>query len=321
MDAANNNFAQRRQQLRDALPHTLSGLDEHAPTHRGKVRDVYQRGDELLLLTTDRISAFDVVLGTLPLKGAMLTRQSHFWLQRAEAICPTHLLSLESPSILRCRRAQALPIELVVRGYLAGSLLREPADQRGASYGLTLPADQAPYTAFATPVVTPTTKEAVGQHDQPCSLAELVSSGRATSSQLEACVHYALSLFAMGQAHAAAQGLLLVDTKYEFGLINNRVVLIDEIHTADSSRFWEASSYAQRLGRGEAPEMLDKEHLRRWLIGVGFQGNGPPPVLTDDIRIDVADRYWQLTERITGPWTPTAPTTRAASIVGRFLQG
>jgi phosphoribosylaminoimidazole-succinocarboxamide synthase len=319
MTRATTSPGQRASALRAALSSTLFEVGHPAPSHRGKVRDVYVRGDELLLVATDRVSAFDVVLGTLPLKGAMLTHQSAFWLARAASVCPTHLLAREAPQVLRCRRAQALPVELVVRGYLAGSLLREDKAHRGHSYGLRLDPNQAAYSAFPTPIVTPTTKEAVGQHDRPCSLADLVASGAASQAQMDACVEHALALFAMGQAHAQAQGLLLVDTKYEFGVVNGVVILIDEVHTADSSRFWLASSHAHALATGSAPHMLDKEHLRRWLISEGFQGEGTPPALPDDVRVDVSSRYWELTETLLGePFTAPAPTP-VDGVVSRFV--
>lgn len=282
---------------KDAAVDVVAGV---VPTHRGKVRDVFVRGDELLLVATDRVSAFDVVLGTIPLKGQLLTEQSAFWLERAKDVVPTHFLERVDASALRCKKATPFPVELVVRGHLAGSLMREPKESRGHSYGLRLDPTLADYAPFDAPIVTPTTKEAVGVHDQPCSLDDLVTSGRITRPQLDIVVDAARALFSLGQAHAAAQGLILVDTKYEFGVVDGAVCLIDEIHTADSSRFWVQASYAERVGRGEAPEMLDKENLRRWLLGQGFSGNGTPPALSDEIRIDLALHYWALTERVLG---------------------
>ncbi|MCC7110165.1 MAG: phosphoribosylaminoimidazolesuccinocarboxamide synthase [Deltaproteobacteria bacterium] len=312
-----------RDTLKAALPHTLAGVDDPAPFYRGKVRDVYARGDELLLVASDRVSAFDVVLGTIPFKGQLLTEQAAFWLEKAAAVVETHLLDRPDPQAMRVRRSAAIPVELVVRGYLAGSLLREPKESRGHAYGLKLDPALADYAAFPEPVLTPTTKEAVGVHDQPCSLAELVSSGRVTKRHLDRCVEVAVALFKMGQTHARAHGLLLVDTKYEMGLIGDRVVLIDELHTADSSRFWVANSYAERVGKGEAPEMLDKERLRRWLIGQGFSGHGTPPALSDEVRIDLAFHYWDLTERLMGrPYTPVEgdALTRVSSVVRDFMR-
>ena len=310
--------------LRSHLDRTLSGLEGTlSPTHRGKVRDVFDKGAELLLVASDRISAFDVVLSTIPFKGQLLTEQSAFWLHKAASVVPTHLVERVDPQVLRCKKAAAFPVEFVVRGYLAGSLMRAPPTTRGARYGLHIdPAIQA-YQAFPDPVLTPTTKEAVGLHDEPCSPAELVSSGRIAQGHLDRCVEVAMSLFRMGQEHARRQGLILVDTKYEMGLVDGAVTLIDEIHTADSSRFWVAGSYAERIARGEAPEMLDKERLRLWLLSQGYTGYGTPPTLTDDVRVDLADHYWTLTERVMGlPFLPVEgdAAQRVGGVVRSYLQ-
>jgi phosphoribosylaminoimidazole-succinocarboxamide synthase len=288
------------------LGHTFTGLTDPAPHYRGKVRDVYELpgGRELLLVASDRVSAFDVVLGTIPFKGQLLTEQATFWLHKAAAVAPTHLLERVDAQIMRVTRTRALPVELVVRGYLAGSLLREPKETRGSAYGLRIDPSLADYAELPAPIVTPTTKEAVGVHDQPCSLADLVTSGRVAQPHLDRAVEIALALFALGRAHAKSQGLLLVDTKYELGLLagpkGDEVIVIDEVHTADSSRFWQAGTYAERTARGEAPEMLDKERLRRWLLSVGFSGSGTPPALTDEVRVDLASHYAELTRLVTG---------------------
>lgn len=305
------------------VAHTGAAIDAVAgvvPTHRGKVRDVFVRGDELLLVATDRVSAFDVVLGTIPLKGQLLTEQSAFWLERAKAVVPTHFLERVDATALRCKKATPFPVELVVRGHLAGSLMREPKESRGHAYGLRLDPSLADYAPFEAPIVTPTTKEAVGVHDQPCSLDDLVTSGRIARRQLDVVVDAARALFALGQAHAAAQGLILVDTKYEFGVVDGAVCLIDEIHTADSSRFWVQATYAERVARGEAPEMLDKENLRRWLLAQGFSGHGTPPALSDEIRTELALHYWALTERVLGRRFAPRPSDPAAA-VRAFLGG
>jgi phosphoribosylaminoimidazole-succinocarboxamide synthase len=304
---------------------TLAGIDEPAPTYRGKVRDVFARGDELLLVASDRVSAFDVVLGTIPFKGQLLTEQAAFWLEKAAAVCETHFIERSDPQAMRTKRTQPIPVELVVRGFLAGSLMREPKETRGHAYGLTLDPSIADYAPLPAPIITPTTKEAVGVHDQPASLDDLVASGRiASARQRDRIVEMALALFALGSAHAKAQGLLLVDTKYELGLLGDRVILIDEIHTADSSRFWVADSYAARRAAGEPPDMLDKERLRRWLLERGFSGTGTPPALSDEIRLDLASHYADLTQRVTGrPFSPVSgnPTPRLHAVVASFLRG
>lgn len=308
--------------LRAHLGLTLAGLDDPAPSYRGKVRDLWTRDDEILLVATDRISAFDVVLGTIPMKGQLLTEQATFWLEKAKDVVETHLIERVDAQAMRCRKTSALPVELVVRGYLAGSLLREPKETRGSAYGLRIDPALPDYAAFPAPLVTPTTKEAVGVHDQPCSLEDLVASNRVERRVLDEVVRIALALFAMGQAHAQAQGLLLVDTKYELGVVGGRIILIDEVHTADSSRFWRADSYAERRARGEPPDMLDKERLRRWLISRGFSGNGTPPPLDDEVRVDLAAHYWELTETVLGrPFHPAEGDARARvrAAVERFV--
>lgn len=314
----------RREEIaRRQLPYTLENCASPPPSRRGKVREIYERGDEVLLVATDRISAFDVVLGTIPFKGATLTEQAVFWLEQARAVGPTHLLERPEAQVMRVKRAEPFAFEFVVRGYLAGSLLREPATTRGEAWGLRLDPQQAPYTAFEGPLVTPTTKEAVGQHDVPCSIASLQAKGVATRRQLEEVQERALALFALGSRAARERGLLLVDTKYEFGVIEDEIVLIDEVHTADSSRYWVASSYEERLSAGLAPEMLDKERLRRWLREErNFVGEGPPPSLPDEVRVDLASFYWSLTETITGrDFRPdTGPVTeRIGQLAHAFL--
>ncbi len=308
--------------LRAHLDKTLAGLDAPAPSYRGKVRDIWEKGGEILLVATDRVSAFDVVLGTVPMKGQLLTEQAAFWLDKAAAVAETHLLGRPDPQALLCRKTEPLPVELVVRGFLAGSLLREPRESRGAAYGLKLDPGLADYARLDEAIVTPTTKERAGLHDRPCSLDDLINEGRVSRKHLERCVEIARALFALGQEHAERNGLLLVDTKYEMGLVGDRVVLIDEVHTADSSRFWVAGSYAERLRRGEAPEMLDKERLRRWLLAQGFSGHGAAPALTDDVRVDLALHYWELTERALGrPYAPAegAAVDRVRGVVERFV--
>lgn len=308
----------RRTAITAAVADAVAGVDAVAPTHRGKVRDVYVNGDEVLLVATDRVSAFDVVLGTIPLKGQLLTEQSAFWLERAATVGKTHLLERVDAAVLRCRTAAAFPVELVVRGHLAGSLAREPAATRGQAYGVRIDPALQPFQPFDTPIITPTTKEAVGVHDQPCSLGDLVCSGRLPGRHVDEVSRLALALFELGRRHAADRGLILVDTKYEFGLVDGEVTIIDEVHTADSSRFWVQDSWAARVAAGQPPEMLDKENLRRWLLARGYSGQGTPPALADDVRIDLAAHYWELTERVLG--TRFVPTTGGTGRLGDVVR-
>lgn len=315
--------AVKLREITAALPDAIGAVGAvDAPSHRGKVRDVFEKGQEVLLVATDRVSAFDVVLGTIPLKGQLLTEQSAYWLARAAEIAPTHLLERVDAAILRCQKAQPFAVELVVRGHLAGSLLREPPETRGHSYGVKVDPATRAWAALPSPIITPTTKEAVGVHDQPCSLQDLVSSGRISPTHLDQVVETALALFEMGRAHADAQGLILVDTKYEFGLVAGAVVVIDEVHTADSSRFWLKDSYSARVAAGEAPEMLDKENLRRWLLARGFAGEGMPPELDAAVRTELATHYWTLSERVLGKaFSPASGGgSRVAGVVDRWLR-
>ncbi len=313
-----------RELCRAQLAHTLERCTQPAPARHGKVREIYQRGDELLLVTTDRVSAYDVVLGTIPYKGALLTEQAVFWLELAKDVVPTHLVERPDPQVMRVKKATPFAFELVVRGYLAGSLLREPPETRGSAYGLRVDASVPAHGRFEAPLVTPTTKEQVGQHDQPCSPAALVARGVVTQAQLDEVVERSLALYRLGSERARERGLILVDTKYEFGLVDGRVTLIDEVHTADSSRYWIAASYDERMARAETPEMLDKERLRRWLREErGYLGEGPPPALSDDVRVDLAAHYWSLTERVMGrDFTPVAGPVaeRVQGVARRFLQ-
>lgn len=285
------------------LDHTLLGVDVPKPDYRGKVRDVFARGEELFLIATDRVSAFDQVLGTVPLKGALLTQQAAFWLKKAESILPTHLKGLEDPQVMRCKKAEALKFEVIVRGYLAGSLMREDPSVRGQAYGLKLDPNLKPYEAFSEPILTPTSKAEGGEHDAPMSFAEIVGQGWASAKQVDEISKSALALFKMGQAFALEQGLLLVDTKYEYGLWQDEIILIDEIHTADSSRYWLSDTYDTRVAQNLAPDMLDKERLRRVLIEQGYNPSASDarmPALTPTMREDLAVHYWQLCEMLTG---------------------
>ena len=288
--------------VRAGLGHAFFGVDSPQPDYRGKVRDVFYKDSELLIVTTDRVSAFDVVLGTVPYKGSLLTEQAVFWLEKSKPVIANHLLERVDARTMRCQKAEPFKVEMIVRGFLAGSLLREDPLTRGQAYGLTLDPALKAYQAFETPIVTPTTKADVGLHDEPISLAQVVSMGLATQEQVDEIFASAIALFKLGSAFAKEQGLLLVDTKYEFGLVNGKVTLIDEIHTADSSRYWISSTYHDRIAAGKSPDMLDKERLRKTLIEKGYDGHNMAslPKLDDDMRVDLACHYWQLTEQLTG---------------------
>lgn len=288
--------------LRQQLPHTLArtdfpGLGEK---YQGKVRDTYRAGDRLVLITTDRLSAFDHVLTTLPFKGELLNTLASFWFKKTAHVVKNHVIDVPDPCVTVARRAQPFAIEFVVRGYLTGSLWRDYEAGRDP-YGLLLPPGLQRDSKFPTPLLTPSTKAPLGQHDEPVSERQVLERGLISARDWQRAKEAALALFDEGTKHAATRGLLFVDTKYEFGLAGEELVVIDEMHTPDSSRFWRADGYAERLARHEAQVMLDKENLRQWLIQErGFSGHGPLPTIPDDVRVSLTQKYLTAWETITG---------------------
>jgi phosphoribosylaminoimidazole-succinocarboxamide synthase len=265
----------------------------------GKVRDVVTLGDELLITTTDRISAFDRVLATVPCKGEVLNTLTLFWFDRTADLAANHLLERISARTVRAARCEVVPVEVVVRGYLTGSALRDYQAGRPVS-GISLPPGMQANQRFDEPLLTPSTKEAGGLHDRPVSRGELLAGGIVPSGLWDEIERTALSLFRRGTDLAAANGLILVDTKYEFGLRRGTLTLVDEVHTPDSSRYWYADTYARLLEAGERQRELDKEYLRQWLLARGFRGDGQPPVIPDEVLLEVAWRYVTAWQTITG---------------------
>lgn len=267
--------------------------------YQGKVRDSYVRDGERILIATDRLSAFDRVLTTVPGKGQILTQMAKYWFERTQAIIPNHLLAIPDPCVMIARDVTIMPVEVVVRGFIAGSAWRDYVAGRPTS-GVKLPSGLHEFEQLPRPVVTPYTKEAVGQHDMPISEAEIISRGIVTPRVWEEMRERALQLFALASAELLERGLLFADTKYEFGVLDGAVVLADEIHTLDSSRFWLQESYEARVAQGHAPEMLDKEPIRRWLLEKGFSGEGVPPTIPDDYRRDLTEHYVKSFSLVTG---------------------
>jgi len=260
----------------------LSRFGEH---RRGKVRDLFVGEDEIIMVTSDRLSAFDVVLTSIPCKGAILNAIAVGAFEATADVCPNHMIDAPHPNVLRVKKAEPLPIEVIVRRYITGSLWRdyEAGDQR-----------------FDEVIITPSTKAEYGIHDEPISKRAIVEQGLVEPAILEQACTYALALFARGEKIAADQGLILVDTKYEFGMIDGELVVIDEIHTADSSRYWVADEYEARFAAGESQRMLDKENIRQWLIAQGYKGEGQPPEIPADVRLDLAETYANLHARLLG---------------------
>jgi phosphoribosylaminoimidazole-succinocarboxamide synthase len=292
--------------------------------YSGKVRENFTRGEIRTIVVTDRVSAFDVVLGTIPFKGQVLNAMAQHWFRRSADVFPNHMLEVPDPQAMRCVECQPIPVEIVVRGYLTGvsstSIWR--AYERGDREfcGHRLPEGLRKHERLPANLVTPSTKAPKGEHDESVSRDELFARGLVDPTLFERLEQQALELFAFGQAAAAERGLILVDTKYEIGRTpDGRVVLIDEIHTPDSSRYWYADSYEQAMREGSDPRSLDKEFVRRWLVEQGFEGNGAPPPLTDEVRLEAARRYVEIYERLTGhtfkPDT-TPPEPRLAKNLG-----
>ena len=295
-----------RQMLLDAIPHCLTTTDLPLPAkYPGKVRDTYEVGDgRLLLVTTDRQSGFDRLLGAIPFKGQVLNRTSLYWFEQTRRIVENHVLFSPHANALVARKCTVLPIEFVVRGYLTGSTDTSiwTQYQKGArSYcGHALPDGMKKNEQLPRNIVTPTTKEA--KHDRPITADAVISEQWMAADQWEFASAKALELFSFGQKLAAERGLILADTKYEFGVTaDDEILLIDEIHTPDSSRYWLADSYTERLAAGQEPNMIDKEFFRLW-----FRDRCDPykdevlPVPPDDLIAELASRYIQLFEKITG---------------------
>lgn len=279
----------------------LAGLGER---YEGKVRDCYTKGDVRILVTTDRLSAFDRLLTTIPYKGQVLNSLAARWFSLCDDLVSHHLIDVPDPNVMVVRNCSMVPFEVVVRGYLAGSAWRS-YEKGGKVSGVALPPGLREFERLPEPVITPSTKAEVGGHDEPVSEAEILASGLVERKVWEQMRERSLALFERGSAFAAGRGLLLADTKYEFGLAGGKLLLVDEIHTLDSSRYWVAESYPEKIGRGEAPEMLDKEPVRRWLASQGFMGEGAVPEIPDEMRLGVSRHYVSSFERILGePFVP-----------------
>jgi len=292
--------------LREQCERTLSDthLDALGRLETGKVRDNYVAEKQRFIVVTDRVSCFDVVVGTLPFKGQVLNQIAAFWFDKTAALAQNHLLDVPDPNVSRVRECQPLPVEFVYRGYLTGSSPTSiwRAYERGdRSYcGHTLPDGLRQHEPLAEPLLTPTTKAEKGSHDELTSRAELLASGVISEEHYDAGARICADLFAAGQQWAASRGLILADTKYELGLDEQGgIVVIDEIHTPDSSRYWYRDRYERALSEGRDPEALDKEYVRRWLVEQGWRGDGPPPELSLDVRCEAARRYIEAYEQIT----------------------
>ncbi len=285
-----------KRQLNRAINTTdIKGLKKY----QGKVRDVYDLGDKLLIVTTDRISAFDRVLAAVPYKGAILNETTLFWFQKTEDIIKNHIIKKIHPNVLLVKKVKILPIEIIVRGFLTGGGWREYS-KTGMISGIKIPSGLKKDVKFDKPIITPTTKAEVG-HDESITVEEIINKGLVSEQVMRKVEATAMKLFERGQDIASKNGLFLVDTKYEFGLDENgNLILADEIHTSDSSRYWYKDSYSKLFEAGETQRALDKEYFREWLMSKGFNGDGNPPLIPDEIISGICERYIEGFEMITG---------------------
>jgi len=306
--------------LRNGLEHTLdaSDLDVLGKKYEGKVRDNYSTDDgRRFIVVTDRISAFDRVLGTLPYKGQVLNSLAAWWFEQTKDDVPNHVLEVPDPNVMVGIECEPLEVEMVVRAYITGvtstSIWTHYERGERVFCGHTLPDGLKKHQRLPEPILTPSTKAAKGDHDVSASREEILEMGRVSAADFDAAAAYAMKLFSIGQKLCADRGLILVDTKYEFGKTpDGRIVVIDEIHTPDSSRYWYQATYPERFDAGGDPESFDKEYVRRWLKEVGYSGDGPAPTIPDDVRVEASRRYIEACDQIRGePFVPNTEPPNA----------
>ena len=305
----------------NALTKTDFHFDGQTNVYHGKVRDVYTvKNDLLVMVATDRISAFDVVLPKgIPYKGQMLNQIAARFLDATVDIVPNWKLTTPDPMVTVGLRCEGFAVEMIVRGYLCGSAWRTYKSGVREICGVKIPDGMCENEKFPTPIVTPTTKAAQGLHDEDISKEEILKQGLATPEEYALLEKYTLDLFERGTRMAAERGLILVDTKYEFGKRDGKIYLMDEIHTPDSSRYFYADGYEERFAKGEPQKQLSKEFVREWLMDNGFQGKSGQqvPEMTDEIVKGISDRYIELFENITGSKFDKAEASDVASRIDK----
>jgi phosphoribosylaminoimidazole-succinocarboxamide synthase len=310
--------------LKAAQPLERTDFPGLGKKYEGKVRDNYTKDGKRFIVVTDRISAFDRVLGTIPFKGQVLNRLAAWWFERTRDVAPNHMLRMPDPNVLECVECEPVLVEMVVRAYVTGTTSTSiwTHYQKGARVfcGHPLPEGLKKNQRLPKAIVTPATKAPKGEHDVSGSREDILATKLVRAEDFDAAAEIALRLFDAGQKICAARGLILVDTKYEFGRTRDgRIVVIDEIHTPDSSRYWYASTYEERFAKGLDPEPLDKDFVRRHYTALGYQGDGDPPPMPDEVRIGAARRYMEAYEKITGePFVPSTdpPVARIARNLG-----
>ena len=289
------------------LPLLVDAVIPELPNHyAGKVRENYDLPDgRRIIIATDRLSAFDIILAAIPFKGAVLTGTARYWFEETADICPNHVEAYPDPNVVIGTRLDILPVEIVVRGYLAGStstsILTKYRKGERLMYGIRLPDGLRDNEKLPQPIITPTSKAFHGGHDEPLSPDEILSEKLLTAAAWEEVSHYALALFARGQQRAAERGLILVDTKYEFGLDRaGRIVLADEIHTSDSSRYWLAEHYEEAFEGGLRPPSFDKDFIRSWVVARCDPYKDSIPAIPPELIAETSQVYVDAFERITG---------------------
>ncbi len=279
-------------------------LPSLGPKQQGKVRDIYNIQGKKILITTDRISAFDRVLGYIPYKGQVLNQLSAFWFEKTSDIVANHIISVSHPNISIVHEAKSYPVEMVVRGYISGvtntSIWGSYEKGERLIYGIKFPEGLRKNQKLPYPIVTPTTKAEHGGHDQRLTEKEILDQKLLTKKVWEEMKKVSIKLYMRGNEICRKKGLILVDTKYEFGEYNGKLMLIDEMHTPDSSRYWKKENYQKRFEKGLEPENFDKEFFRIWYVKRGYKGDGKPPRMSTDLQLKTAVRYMKIYEMITG---------------------
>ncbi|MFC1809919.1 phosphoribosylaminoimidazolesuccinocarboxamide synthase [Patescibacteria group bacterium] len=296
-----------KEEITQQLPNCLEGVhfDNLGEEYIGKVRDNYTQGDRRIIVISDRLSAFDRVITNIPFKGQVLNQMATFWFEKTNDIVGNHMIEVPDPNAIVVKQCQAMPVEMVVRGYITGVTTTSAwyNYEKGVRNfcGNELPECLQKNQKFDKPILTPSTKAAHGDHDVSASKEEILDQGKITEEDFDFMADVSMRLFERGVEIAAKQGIILVDTKYEFGKTpEGEIILIDEIHTPDSSRFWFADEYEKRLEAGEEQKKIDKEYVREWLADKGFIGEGEIPQVPDEIRVEAARRYIEAYELITG---------------------
>ena len=291
--------------LKNQLKYTLDKTNFNiSKKYEGKVRDNYILNGKRIIIATDRISAFDRVLCTIPFKGQVLNQTSAFWFEKTKNIVKNHVIDVPDPNVMIVKECKLIPVEMVIRGYITGVTATSAwyNYEKGIRNfcGNLLPEGLNKNQKFEKPIITPSTKAEHGMHDESISSEEIIKRCLVDEKTYRKMEKVALELFNFGTRLVAKNNLILVDTKYEFGNLNGELVLIDEIHTPDSSRFWIKDTYEELFSKGQEPQKLDKEYVRQWLANRGFIGEGSIPKLPDEIKIEAAKRYITAYEMITG---------------------